>query len=1146
MSADSPIKAKLNHGNNIVLPQQVTDPTILDSVAGFINDVVPNAYNLPSDTKDQIQWARFERVEVDELNNCCMNGDKVIPPSIILVLGYTTGIQIWAIQANGEATEILSWRHGSVRVLRILPCPYRVGYNVVDSYNSKRPLIALCDTVTPGSDYCSLSFISLRTAEQVKLIRFKNQILDVVANRRSVVVTFSERIAIFDAFNLEDKLTITTCYLSPGIYPNPVALGPRWLAYAENKLLPARRSSGGNDGEGVQSYTATVLHAAKSLGRGLRELGETVASSLTGNVPHKATVTGSSLSSGLNEVQQKGVITILDIENQNIESNEKGIHGEGIVAHFTAHKEAVVYLSFDPSGLLLLTADKRGYDFHLFRIHSHPGGPALAAIHHLYILHRGDTTARVQDMCFSPDSRWVTVSTLRGTTHVFPITPYGGNVGVRTHGTPHVVNKMSMFHRSAGLTAEGRSNSPLCILEAPINSNLPYHNPRLPPYPHPTVVHPLAQIRQPLFIQNSGSQPRQNIGRQRLGSSSEDGLQVSLRVTACFAPARAWIEPVNQCRETGVVKPQVRPVESLFIMSCHGSLIQYDLDPHHVTSGPKDKICSDTLIELSVLAKAQWLLQRIPGGKDIQMPVSNENLNLIYKEELPYKESKPSHTDDRWLSQVEIITHAGPHRRLWMGPQFSFKTYNNGTGASVNIIEAQSIDVVRSKPVNMPLNAAYPILIEAGSVSSCEPSPKFLDTLQRNFDDVGGACELQLKEELADAMLESPGIRESGGRCVIVAMKPHNSGGVAKVVNPLGMVVTVQSDDELEVEPPEEIIHENCDEALFRPVIASKAIVFAEPMNVQSKVAVNVLHIEDKMPFRKERITKPENVKKSRESSPKRCKDSKKADRKLLSQNILDQTNLLLDKLKLEYKGDKCITDEDNSALVEEQLDIKELDKDILGSECQTTFLDDEVDAVDSDILNLPDIELPVFTPLPSKEAVVETYQDPFFDASEAIDELSILNAFCAKEKLESCELSQIKATTIDVEVFDSLSADPELTLETLKEDLPKKPRKPKAKLGVRIGNLNKEGGSVWKTEEFKLDSSVEPTSTVWPQDRKADPKSSDDEKIETTGSQTETTESDDSSKVPVIIMDTEDDPQVDVKPSKPVNKSKKSKKKRR
>ena len=33
--------------------------------------------------------------------------------------------------------------------------------------------------------------------------------------------------------------------------------------------------------------------------------------------------------------------------------------------------------------------------------------------------------------------------------------------------------------------------------------------------------------------------------------------------------------------------------------------------------------------------------------------------------------------EDRWLSQVEIVTHIGPARRLWMGPQFSFRTFQH-------------------------------------------------------------------------------------------------------------------------------------------------------------------------------------------------------------------------------------------------------------------------------------------------------------------------------------------------------------------------------------------------------------------------------------------------------------------------------------
>ena len=32
-------------------------------------------------------------------------------------------------------------------------------------------------------------------------------------------------------------------------------------------------------------------------------------------------------------------------------------------------------------------------------------------------------------------------------------------------------------------------------------------------------------------------------------------------------------------------------------------------------------------------------------------------------------------SDDNWLANIEIETHAPPHRRLWMGPQFAFKTF---------------------------------------------------------------------------------------------------------------------------------------------------------------------------------------------------------------------------------------------------------------------------------------------------------------------------------------------------------------------------------------------------------------------------------------------------------------------------------------
>lgn len=51
---------------------------------------------------------------------------------------------------------------------------------------------------------------------QVKIIKFKHPVHDIQANKNVVVITFLEKLAVFDASTLEDTFTVTTCYPSPG------------------------------------------------------------------------------------------------------------------------------------------------------------------------------------------------------------------------------------------------------------------------------------------------------------------------------------------------------------------------------------------------------------------------------------------------------------------------------------------------------------------------------------------------------------------------------------------------------------------------------------------------------------------------------------------------------------------------------------------------------------------------------------------------------------------------------------------------------------------------------------------------------------------------------------------------------------------
>lgn len=802
----------------IVRPQAFSDKTYMESVVGFIHEVVPQAYSGSGkqEERETIQWVRFEYLDIEEFS---IVSEEKYPP-IFLILGFSNGIQIWAILANGEAQEVLSLRQGPVKTVRLLQTPENI--NRKDVMASKYPLIAMCDGTSAGQQYCAVNFTSLKMGDHIHCLKFKIPVVDIYYNRRVIVITFHEKISICDAMNFKLMFTIAGCYPCPGLQVNPIALGSAWLAFADKKLISVHQTCGGMAGNGVQSYAATVLHAAKTITKGLTIFGETVASSLTG---HKSQLSVSKKDQKNAEHLQPGIVTILDIKaitrkEVNIDEDSDG---EGIIAHFPAHaNEPISALAFDPSGRLLFTACRLGHNFHIYCIFPHPASSTLGAVHHLYTLHRGDTTAKVQDITFSLDSRWVAVSTLRGTTHIFPITPYGGPISVRTHTSPRVVNRLSRFHKSAGL--EESFSSPSTGRNSPVPSGSPTStavsmvrtcdshpsvlyqttvsgrmgNPRLPPYPHPLTISALAQVRQPhTFPLPSTSQSKNSPGKDRSGRRSSGSLD-SMNVVAMFAPPRAWlVGSPNLARD----KREKRPVDSLFVVGCQGYLIEYILEPR-MPSG-LGKVGEDSPIELDVTAHAQWNLFRLLNSMEIKPPLFSTNPLLAYEisssnhaesnNQMQDSQAKGEEIEESWLSQVEIITHAGPHRRLWMGPQFTFKTFQHVANTTVlspessallsqspEIPHSSPLDIyteeldienlrthpIRSSPMAMPSShqshseSPTLLLIEASS-GSFEQSPGILEV----FGDWPKTTEThtakrehiedQLKECLADAMQES-------------------------------------------------------------------------------------------------------------------------------------------------------------------------------------------------------------------------------------------------------------------------------------------------------------------------------------------------------------------------------------------------------
>ncbi|KAL0856684.1 hypothetical protein Bca101_061838 [Brassica carinata] len=408
----------------------------------------------------QVLWSSFDRLHTSE--SSFRN---------LLLLGYANGFQVLDIHDASDVSELVSRRDDPVTFLQMQPLPAKC--EGTEGFRSSHPmLVAVADEAKGGSgggdggsvrnggyddddplallSPTAVRFYSLTSHSYVHVLRFRSTVYMVRCSPRVVAVGLGSQIYCFDALTLENKFSVLS-YPAPQLGVNvgygPMAVGPRWLAYASNNPLsssigrlspqnvvtppgvsPSTSPSGGNL---VARY---AMESSKHLAAGLLNLGDKGYKTISKYCQDlKHDVPGSSLSSSPGRKVGRGPTTSGDSDVVGTVI-VKDFESRAIIAQFRAHTSPISALCFDPSGTLLVTASIHGNNINVFRImpslsKNGPGGQSYdrSSSHvPLYKLHRGMTSAVIQDICFSSYSQWIAIVSSKGTCHIYVLSPFGG------------------------------------------------------------------------------------------------------------------------------------------------------------------------------------------------------------------------------------------------------------------------------------------------------------------------------------------------------------------------------------------------------------------------------------------------------------------------------------------------------------------------------------------------------------------------------------------------------------------------------------------------------------------------------------------------------------------------------------------------
>eukprot|EP01113_Clastostelium_recurvatum_P020672 TRINITY_DN2446_c0_g1_i2.p1 TRINITY_DN2446_c0_g1~~TRINITY_DN2446_c0_g1_i2.p1 ORF type:complete len:1025 (+),score=298.39 TRINITY_DN2446_c0_g1_i2:247-3321(+) len=628
------------------------------------------------DDKETILWSSFEDLHVGDQTRGC------------LVLGYTTGFQIWDLTSEGGVREVASVREAvAIKCARLLSPPLERDAPSSTLYG-KRPLVAVVSAEeTREFPRSVVRLYSLRTCDYVFDIgRFRTPVLNVMCNRRVMLVVLRDQLYGFSLLTME-RLFILNTAASPSPY-GVAALGPRWLAFATTQPLapsPISQASGmeagptdSGSGKLVDVARDVATDVVKEAAQGLYYLGDMASKKVMNYLyPEEAPVPSHYAASSpaqaphpAADADTLGVVVVFDVCTRKV------------VAHFRAHSHAISLLSFDPTGTLLVSSSVEGRSLNVYQITPSvpavlsaapgvlPGVPPLEQtkpVRPLYKLVRGMTAATIHTVGFSKDSKWMAASTIRGTTHIFAINPLGGSVTLLTHPSPGTHGGVFPGNMSEAMSF--KLGLPPALIQ----------------------VSAVGRVKHPLTQSVDFDQAATASSNSGVVIAPSAGGNVKTQFN-CIVSASSFAD---------VHGPS--GTERMYVVAQSGALTMYHLQPH-AGSDPADP----NALHLGVVPITEWEVARKPRWAEFRTPIITPEVN-----------AHPASTTEAggetlWLANVEITTHTPHLRPLWAGPQFTFKTFQTNHNTPTTSI-------------NMPSTSSSPaasfVMHDEPSLMSVIPSP---------------------------------------------------------------------------------------------------------------------------------------------------------------------------------------------------------------------------------------------------------------------------------------------------------------------------------------------------------------------------------------------------------------------------------------